>query len=541
MIPLPLLIWLAVVALVVIAPTFFWGDSSGHDFEFHLDSWMDVARQWHQGIWYPRWAELANYGFGEPRFIFYPPLSWLLGAGLGMILPWHVVPDVFIWLALVLAGVCMYQLARQWVGRNDAIAAAVLFAVNPYHLVMVYYRSDFAELLASALFPLLILKALELSRAGWRQVRGFSVVFALIWLTNAPAAVIATYGVAMILSVEFVEARDWRILLRGACGAAIGFALAAFYILPAALERSWVQIGTALVANLQPWSNFLFTHSDDPEFLLFNWKVSAAALLTIGVFAVGAVFVGRRRSELVNRYWPLTALGIVSLALMFPFTGVVWKYLPELKFVQFPWRWLLTLDVVMVLFFVYAVSRMRRRWMAWAAAVALLFAMGGWMTTNNWWDTDDVPAVLDQFDSGQGYLGVDEYVPLACDHDDMAQNAPKVAVQDFDTGNGVAVDPRKISVEEWTPERRVIRADIAEPVDLLVKLFPYPAWHASLNGAPVSIGHGDENGQVLIKLPAGKSEVVLQFVRTWDRLAGGLISLIAAAGLLIAKIAKIFQ
>lgn len=497
---------------------------------------MDVARQWHQGIWYPRWAELANYGFGEPRFIFYPPLSWLLGAGLGMILPWHVVPDVFIWLSLVLAGVCMYQLARRWVARIDAIAAAVLFAVNPYHLVMVYYRSDFAELLASALFPLLILKALELRRAGWRQVSGFAVVFALIWLTNAPAAVIATYGAAVIVLVEFASTRDWRVLARSAGGAAIGFALGAFYILPAALERSWVQIGTVLTANLQPWSNFLFTHSGDPEFLLFNWKVSAVALLTIGVFAIAAVFVARRRGELANRYWPLAALGIVSVALMFSFTGVAWKYVPELKFVQFPWRWLLALDVVMVLFLVYAVSRMRRRWTVWATAGLLLCALGAWMTTNNWWDTDDVPAVLDQFDSDQGYLGVDEYVPLGCDHDTMAQNAPKVAVQDFDTGNGVVVDPNKIKVEEWGAERRVIRADVAEPVDLLVRLFPYSAWHGSVNGTPVTVGHGDENGQMLIKLPAGKSEVTLQFVRTWDRLAGGLISLLTAVALLIAKI-----
>ena len=69
--------------------------------------------------------------------------------------------SVYIWIVLALAGASMFVLARRWLDRRDAIFAAVLYAVNPYHLVIVYWRSAFAELLASCLVPLLLLLLLK--------------------------------------------------------------------------------------------------------------------------------------------------------------------------------------------------------------------------------------------------------------------------------------------------------------------------------------------------------------------------------------------
>ena len=520
-------IWVAAAATIVVSPQFFLGNASGHDIQFHLASWMEVVQQWRQGILYPRWAEWANFGYGEPRFIFYPPVSWLLGAALGLILPWRMVPGAFIWVALVLAGTCMHRLARAWLRPQDAIAAAVLYTVNPYHLVIVYYRSDFAELLASAFFPLLILQMLLLAREGSRRIPRFAIVFALIWLANAPAAVIATYSVAVIVVSEIVLSRSLKPVLQAAVAGASGFALAAFYIVPAVVEQRWVEISQALAPELQPWRNFLFIHADDPEFVLFNLKVSGVALLVIAVFAIAAVLAARHRGSAPGVFCSLVALGFVSVILMFPWTAWLWRHVPELAFVQFPWRWLAPLDVVAVFFFCAAIAALKRRWIAWSLAAIVLAALGAWMTTNNWWDDQDAPFVADSIASGAGYQGTDEYQPLGCDRTDLPDNPQRATLIDPQTKAVLPAAGVQLNIDAWTGEHKIVALYTTRPATLVLELIAHPAWRATVNGTPAAIQPLPDTAIVSLALPAGSSRVDLKFMRTRDRALGALISIAA--------------
>ena len=110
-------------ALIAISPELVRGASCGHDYDFHLVSWFDALASWHQGVIYPHWTPSPNYEAGEPRFIFYPPLTWMLGAALGALMNWQWVSVAMTWLMLAGAGLAVYLLARQVLPRAQSTVA----------------------------------------------------------------------------------------------------------------------------------------------------------------------------------------------------------------------------------------------------------------------------------------------------------------------------------------------------------------------------------------------------------------------------------
>ncbi len=459
---------------------------------------------------------MAHFAYGEPRFIFYPPASWTLGALLSAIFPWSIASAVYIWIVLALAGASMFVLARRWLDRRDAIFAAALYAVNPYHLVIVYWRSAFAELLASCLLPLLLLLLLRARDEGRRVIVPLALVLAAAWLTNAPAAVMMHYSLALLLVLFAWQQRSGRLLLVGAAAVALGACLAGFYLLPAIYEQKWVNIAEAVSAGSRPQDNFLFVHTTDADHDAFNRIVSWIALLEIAATLTAAWAAGKWRKGEPAVWNVLVVWGAGCSAFMFPVTALLWKLLPKLQFMQFPWRWLLCLSLTFSIFLTVGVRRWWMRVAIWVVAVCAI-AVAWQRVQPPWWDNAaDLREMRDNMADGIGYEGTDEYTPVGADPASIDKAAWKAR------GEGAA--HAAIRILQWNAEAKLFTAEMSAPDQLAVRLFSYPAWKVEVNERVVHTTSRAGTGQILVPVEAGMNRVQIKFSRTWDRTAGGWIS-----------------
>ena len=468
-------------------------------------------------------------------------------------MPWEYVPIAFIVLVQTLAGLAAFAFARRLLPRNAALFGAICYAANPNALLMIYFRSDYAELLASSFFPLLFLAALELAdieearRRSWlRTLVLFSALFAAVWLSNAPAGVMATYSVTFLFVCAALMRRSWTPLLHCTAGLALGFGLAAFYIIPAAYEQRWVNIAQALSSGLLPSENFLYTTINDPGHTSFNYIASTIAVALIVFTGVAAIAVrgelnqptaDRDRRQLWNVFVLLAA---AATALMLRPSSVVWQFLPKLRFVQFPWRWMSILTVPFVYFLAAAFSRQRFRRLWIIAVAALITGTRAYLTQHTWWDNEEFSSLRANIASVEGFNGTDEYDPIGDDHYNLPARAPRAQAlppeedPESQTENAAATPPA-IVVERWTPENKIVRVESPRPLRLALRLLNYPAWQVDVNGSRVQPESAEDSGQMIVPLPAGKSRLTVRFTRTVDRTMGGILSLLSslAAALLL--------
>ena len=540
------------VALLIVAPFFWLGNASGHDIAFHASSWLDVAGQWKEGIVFPRWCEWANNGFGEPRFVFYPPLSWMLGAALGFIVPWNAVPGTFILLAQTLAGIFMFALARRFFSTRAAIFSAACYAANPYALLVVYMRSDFAEELACSLLPLLLLAALHLCevtanhwRSSVRVTAAFALIFAGVWLSNAPAGVLASYSMALLFAWAAIARKTLAPLWQGGAGLALGFGLTGFYLLPAAYEQRWVNIGQALSSGLQPAQNFLFTRIADPEHNSFNWIASSIAVLLIALTGASALVAYRNASKEESAaekglWQAMLLLAATAMIFMLNSSSILWAYLPKLRFVQFPWRWMGVLAVPYAFFSAAAARRWRPGWV-WAVIVVITAACTGtFLIHKAWWDSNDIPVLQEAISSGGGFDGADEYDPAKDDHTDLPAKAPPVQILPQKGAEETATNA-KIRIARWTAEEKDMSVTSLQPFRLAVRLLDYPAWRIEVNGNRVMPESPESTAQIILPLPAGVQRIRIKLADTGDRRWGtgmSFASLLALAACFSAGRAK---
>jgi hypothetical protein len=541
---------------------------------FHLHRLIEVDALLRQGILFSRWAPHLARGFGYPLFNYYAPLSYYLPEALHLAgLPF--VPALlggFV-LALIWASLAMYAWARDLLGERAAVVAAAAYVCSPYAMVNLVTRSVFAEVFAMPLLPLLMFALGRLITTGRRRyaaVVSLSLA-ALILSHNVTAALFLPFAAIYVLAWQV--AVRWGAeahrsgpscppairLLWAACAVLVALGLTAFFWLPALAERRLVQMDRLTISPIFDYRKtlvgldriFSLPVLEDPH--VVNRIVPHSLSLVAALLALlGALGMWRWKPSR-GQAAQLGAAALAACAAIFmitPASAQVWKLIPQLRILQFAWRFLGVASPFLALLAGSAVraiegrgeeNRALRTAMLPVLVCALLVWVFPWQDPSGFHPplgdlTIDDVVRYEQVSPDIGTTTTGEYLPAT-----VKQYPPPASA--VPNGNQERLDraslPEGAQVvgAEYRPLEYKLTIQTPSPFVPVFNTFDFAGWRAWVDGLEVAITPTDPYGLISVEVPAGTHELRVSFgstpVRAWaDMVSGASLVLLAATAFL---------
>jgi uncharacterized membrane protein len=520
---------LLVCVVLHLLPIWVFGFVDNGDWHVHWFRLSGFSQSLAEGVWRPLWHADANAGYGAPTFLYYPPLVYylasapvLLGASIAQ--AWLFTYSLIMLIA-ALGGYCLF---RRWVTPGWAVILALGFALSPPVALVLHQFHMVANALALSLLPWLMLALIFDFQRQLPRVVSVALISSTLVISHP---LIAIQGVLIGLGVSFAY------LAVGDRSAAIGLLLGGLLGGLVSMGYWWPVLELRHLVHweyfLNPawgWeNNLLFSrpdrqvgafHATRPLFDLIALIGLLGALVAAGFALNGSS--ARRRALVLG----LLSCSVFIVLISSPLGVWVIDLIPALGYLQFAWRWLGALWLLMlVLWAIFMGSneagatsvRSRRVATAFAGVVVAFIATASFA-----------------IGSGKGPLGV---FGLSEDRITEAKGASALEEEYWPTlemrpksftgrlGTDLSRDPlplvwsRQAGVriteldggQHWvrfryTSERRS---------QVRLRVFNFPGWSASLLGGDQTdalvIESEPESGAVVIDLPAGGGEVELRF------------------------------
>jgi hypothetical protein len=318
---------------------------------------LTMGKALHDGMLPVRWVDYLGYNLGYPIFNFYAPLAYYVG-GIFTLFGFSALVSTKVMMALgmALAGVSMYLLANSLFGKKAGLLAAIFYLYAPYHALNLYVRGAIGELWAYGFLPLPFF-----GLWGIYKTRKFRYV---IVTALSLAGVIISHNLTAMMVVPFVllsivglsiaswKKKEFSSLYLFIMSLLLGLLLSSFYAVPALLEMHYTNVTSVLGGGSNPLDHFVCLGQlwqsmwgyggstpgcvDGMSFMLGKVHV----LFVLAGVLVGIYFLIKKRYQDFFVLLFCYVVLILSIFMMLDSSSLLWKSIPQLAFIQFPWRFL---------------------------------------------------------------------------------------------------------------------------------------------------------------------------------------------------------
>ncbi|MBI3939770.1 MAG: YfhO family protein, partial [Acidobacteria bacterium] len=531
---------LAALSLPLCLPLLTGAQPAGHDAFEYMPRAVEFHENIRHGVLLPRWAPDLSSGFGQPLFLFNPPLLYYLAelchlAGADFMFAVNLACLIVI----AASGWTMFLLGSLYFGRAGGLLAATAYLYAPYFHLDLYVRQALAEFVAFPFYPLALY---GFGRYVRERRKEFLLVgaagYAAVLASHNPAALLFTPLLAGFVIFNAWQAGSWRFLRDQSAGFLLGLGLAAFIWLPILTEKNFINVDRLLEDYLRYANHFVY-----PKQLIFpawGYGISLPGdqdgmSFSLGwshLILIGGVWLWARRCAV--RFDQRLVLFMAAAAgalcvVMTPASRWLWDRLLLLQYVEFPWRLLAPTSVCVAL----VIAPLGRALMAGghgtrrlACALALLVLPNlSHAQPSRYFDLEPAewtPAQIAR--RGIAVTTKEEYEPKWVTRRSLFRPEPLRVI----SGSAQVLQANRTPVR-WTAEVRV-----AQQAALELSNSYYPGWKVLVDGLDVPVGIAQGSGLMQINIPPGVHRILVQFHRTGTRWLGdfaSLLSLLVMAGL----------
>lgn len=509
-----------------------------------------------------RWVPDMGYGFGFPLYNFYPPLPYLIGqifrvVGFTFV---NTVKLTFL-LSFIVSGITMYFFAKEFFGKWGGILSAVFYIWAPYHSVDVYVRGAMNEAWALCWFPLIFLTSYKLIKEK-KEILKYAIYVLISWFllfTSHNLMVLIFTPVFAVWCFYFLyKEKAWKRLKNLISSGIIALGLAAFFTLPAVFEQKYVQVSTLIAGYYEYIAHFatikqllisrfwgygpsVWLENDGMPFQVghIHWILSIIIFLSI---IIPVIKKFRKNKD-------IKLSGILVIVLFFFFVGwmstfmahlrssFIWKIIPPLKFVQFPWRFL-TLATLAFSFISGSLTlflkKKQIKFVFPFLAAILIFLNWNYFKPEKGkmgplTDEEKFSAAAWEL---QQTAGIYDYLPK--DAIQAPQESRKNLVEIIEGAGGYTDE---VQGTNWAKFK--VKIDTQEAI-LRIGIFKFPNWKAYIDGSETEIFVAEEEmwGRMYIKVPEGEHNIYFKLEDTLIRKISNYLSLATWFGLLIIILIK---
>lgn len=514
----------------------------------------EMGKSLRDGMFPVRWVSDLGYGYGYPLFNFYAPLAYYIGGSL-LLLGFDalIATKIMMAVGILLAGIFMYFLAREFWGEIGGIVSGLFYVYAPYHAVDIYVRGDVAEFWAYAFIPLVFYGLWKTyMEQKWRHVVIGSIGYAgLILSHNLTAMMVTPFLIIVTLFYYFIAYRKKNVstiyyLLSIIC---LGLLLSTFYWLPALLEMKYTNIMSQIgggadfrdhfVCISQLWeSDWRFGGStlgciDGLSFKTGKLHI-VLALLSFSLFFKKTNVDNTRKLVLILFF----AFTILSILIMVSFSKPIWEFVKPMEFIQYPWRFLILTSFftsflggsIALITKIYLSENKHINTIVYISAGALVFFLIYFNTKLF------VPQTIFQAKSSDFTNELtlkwktsktsDEYMPK-----DFIKPKNETEI----VKNKLTIESGMGKIESVEEKAQQIKANliISKSATVLIHLANFPSWKVYSNEK--DIFYFDSHRGFLVFLPIGEHKLTVKFQETLVEQIGNVISL-AGISLLIVGI-----